>query len=179
MKESLVLKNIFDIDDVYESKNLNKTSSGIDQLAKFKEIKAESWTAFSNYITDLTRLAFDGDLKTRWHSGMPQKSDIAFTIDLKDTDRINAISIELGKYYRDYPRELSLKGSKDSILWKDIPIQNNILFDLLYSSITSPKNVTYIIVFQKIQSRYIKLTLSRTHDINYWSIPEIKVYSEG
>lgn len=65
MKESLVLKNIFDRDDVYESKNLNKTSSGIDQLAKFKEIKAESWTAFSNYNTDLTRFAFDGDLKTR------------------------------------------------------------------------------------------------------------------
>jgi hypothetical protein len=179
MNESLVLKNIFDNDDVYELKNLNKTGSEIDQLAIFKEIKADRWTAFSNYNTDLTRFAFDGDLKTRWHSGMPQKTDIAFTIDLKDAYRIKAISIELGKYYKDYPRELFLKSSKDGILWKDIPIQNNIFFGLLYSSIKSPKNVTYTIFFHQIQSRYIKLTLSRTHDINYWSIPEIKVYSEG
>lgn len=177
LKDRLVFKRTFFDDDVYELQSPSDAKMKSLDLSRFKEIKPEQWVAVSDYNTDLTRFAFDGNLETRWHSGMPQHSGIIFTIDLHGEYLVNAVSVELGRHYRDYPRGLALKSSSDGILWEDVRIGNNVLFDLLCSSINTPNNVRYTMVFQPVQTRYLNLTLSGEDDIHYWSIPEIKVFS--
>ncbi len=177
LKDRLVFKRTFFYDDIYELLSTSDAKMKPLDLSRFKEIKPDKWEAFSDYNTDLAGFAFDGNPETRWHSGKPQKYGIRFTLDLQRVYRINAVSIELGRYYRDYPRGLALKTSSDGILWEDVRIGNNVLFDLLCSSINIPKNVRYSTIFQPIQSRYLNMTLSGEDNINYWSIPEIKVFS--
>lgn len=177
LKERLLFKESFGADDAYELKDSKEGRVPAD-LTTFSEIKPESWSAYSNNNPSDLKLAFDGNLETRWQSGMPQSSGTYFILDLKDTFRIAAISIELGKYYKDYPRELILETSADGKRWEVIPTKNDVLLDLLYSSTKTPKNVRYVMLFEPAQSRYIRMTLSGRDDIYYWSIPEIKVFSE-
>lgn len=177
LKEQLIFKASFVTDDVYELKDRKLVRKDSIDLKTLKVITSERWTASSNHNASDVKLAFDENLETRWHSGRAQYPGIYFTLDLKDTYKIAAISIEFGRYYEDYPLGMIIKTSTDGTHWEDIPFQNNVLSDFLYSSIKTPKNIKYIMVFQPIQSRYIQMILSKSDDTYYWSIPEIRVFS--
>lgn len=177
LKGRLVLKESLGSDDVYELKDQKQIIIKTTDLTGLKEITPERWTALTDYNDATVRFAFDGNLETRWRSGRQQHQGDSFTLDLHDIYGINAISIELGQYYREYPRKIILEVSEDGINWENTRTENNVLLDLLYSSIKTPKNVNYILMIKPIRARYIRLTLAEINDIFYWSVPEIKVFS--
>lgn len=179
LKDRLILKKTFEYDDVYEIIDSKEGKKKPSDLSSFKELTHELWNAFSDNNTSDLKFSFDGNLETRWHSGKPQDSETFFILDLGNLHSIRALSIELGRFYKDYPRGLILEVSKDSKNWENISIKNNVFFDLLCSSINSPRNISYVMLFEPVQSRYIRMKLAGSDDTYYWSIPEIRVFTEG
>jgi hypothetical protein len=115
-------------------------------------------------------LVQDGDLYTRWHTGLEQgRGDI--TLDLGATAEIKALEMLIGGYFGDYPRELRIETSKDQRVWSEAWSGPTAL--LVFSgALDRPRDVPISIPFQPHSARFIRLSQAGTEP---WSIAELRV----
>ena len=107
----------------------------------------------------------DGDSNTYWTTGVEQSEGICFDITLKDEQKINGITLEMGKNETDYPRNLEIYTSLDGEDWR--PVSYKL------------EGETYL--FEPIDSHYIRLRLGETEaGIGWnWGIGELTVITSG
>lgn len=107
----------------------------------------------------------DGDSNTYWTTGVEQSEGICFDITLKDEQKINGITLEMGKNETDYPRNLEIYTSLDGEDWR--PVSYTL------------QGETYL--FEPIDSRYIRLRLGETEaGIGWnWGIGELTVFIQA
>ncbi len=104
--------------------------------------------------------AVDGDMNTRWDSGISQRQGISFSVELEENIILGGISLDHGAYTDDYPRDLVLYGSTDGVDWEKISLEKGAFS--YYGC--SPTNV-----------RHLTLELQEESSWN-WSICEIKLW---
>lgn len=123
------------------------TPAGIASVAATENLNEQSF-------------AIDGDLSTRWSSGIAQRPGIAYEVELEQERRVGGITLNSGIYEEDYARGIKLYGSLDGESWTEIPAQE--LEKGYYSFAPAPL-------------RYIRCVLTQGCSWN-WSICEVKIW---
>jgi hypothetical protein len=133
------------------------------------------WSAEASRNSEITSLAFDGDLKTCWQEGWHQAQGDFFILDLGKIQSVRNVELFLGEAPLDFPRGFKLEGSLDGLNWmhlREIPV----CFPKLTSS--NIQNFTEYRVgtsFAESEVRFLKISLTKTFEKNDWSIYEILV----
>ena len=119
------------------------------------------------------RLAIDGDMTTRWHTG-PQAPGDHFDLDMVAVRRIRGVTLRLGDYTWDYPRGYRVEASLDGDQWSRIAERPQA--DLPLRSFLSPTHLAVDIAFPATSCRYVRITNLGSDRTIYWSICEITVW---
>lgn len=107
--------------------------------------------------------AIDGDSQTRWDTGVNQKPDERYEIDLGAVHSFEALEMSLSPAPYDYPRRYEISVSDDGSSWRTIQSGLGRKGQSLY-----PLGET--------RGRYIRIRQTGSGG-NYWSIYELQVYS--
>jgi len=110
-----------------------------------------------------TKNALDGDIKTRWDTGRPQRPGEWFMIDLGYDQEIRTLTLDAGTSRGDYPKGYEVHASTDKEDWGE-PV----------AKAESRKTITEIQCKPKV-GRYIKITLTKTLGGSFWSIHEFAI----
>jgi len=113
------------------------------------------------------KLALDGDKRTKWSTGRPMKTSDWFAIDLGAERKIKRIVLDSGEAKKDYPRGWKTYISKDGKDWGRSMHRGD-----------GKKNPVWITFDKPVTTRHIKITLTRKHDKNHWTIADLRVYEE-
>lgn len=132
-----------------------------DEILAWKNPSAAIKAVSASENAGYQGFAVDGDIETRWDSGMSQRPGIAYELILKQSHLIGGITLDYGTYADDYPRGIIIYGSVNGEKWEEIAIMSN---DDKYYEIL-PTNVNYI-----------RLELTKECAWN-WSVCEITLWS--
>lgn len=109
--------------------------------------------------------ALDGDVNTRWTSGVAQTAGQWFTVDLGTNTAVNKVLVDAGPTSTgDYPRGYEIWGSQDGSNWTK------------YASEYGSSRVTYVELFTTTWMRHLRIMQTGTSG-SWWSIAEIGIYS--
>jgi hypothetical protein len=140
-------------------------SWGCKKGASKREIPSVHWSASSNYRSEVVTYAFDGDIKTRWDTGVNQTPGMYFELNLGEPYRVSEIILYLGNSIHDYPRILKIDTSLDLKNWST----------LIDNIVPQPKEGKITISFEPKPMQGIRLIQLGKDQQFWWSIHEIKV----
>ncbi|MEO5896748.1 MAG: discoidin domain-containing protein [Vicinamibacterales bacterium] len=121
---------------------------------------------------DDARLAIDGDLFTRWHSG-EQSVDHFLQVDLGAERSVAAVVFELGPVPGDFPRYLHIKVSADGVSWSEAwagPTHRM----AFRAGLSDPKRMPLTLSFVPTRARYMRFEQTG-RDAEFWSVPELRI----
>jgi glucosylceramidase len=112
---------------------------------------------------DVPANALDGNVSTRWSSGVAQAANQWFQVDMKATKSFNSISLDAGTSTGDYPHGYQVFVSNDGANWG--------------STVASGSGTSQLVTisFATQSARYIKVVQTSSSG-NWWSIHEFNVY---
>ncbi len=111
--------------------------------------------------------ALDGDLSTRWGTGVPQDGTSDwFQVDMTATQKLSTIELRMGMYDQDHPRKYQVYASNDPASW-----------GTAVATGTTPDQKQQIvsITFPVQTARYIRIENTGVDADNWWSIYELVV----
>ncbi|MCL4516322.1 MAG: discoidin domain-containing protein [Firmicutes bacterium] len=124
-------------------------------------------TASSTGTGYSTSNALDGNVNTRWTSGVAQAFGQWFQINLGRNMSVGRLLIDAGPMStRDYPRTYEVLGSQDGVNWTK------------YASGYGTSRITYVEFWSSAWMQYIKIVQNGTSE-NWWSIAEVAIYTGG
>ena len=125
------------------------------------------WKATANYNPQIAQLAIDGDIKTRYDTGTPQIPGMWFQVQLPQEAAIAGLRLDAAGSNNDYPRGYKVELSDDGKTWTQ-PVAGRFgtraLTDIFFTPVTG---------------RFIRITQTRSVDVNFWSIHELTIYTPG
>ncbi len=131
------------------------------------------WNADASRNLETARLAFDGDLKTGWSSRWYQVEGDFFILDLGKIQAVTNLDLFLGQAPLDFPRGYRLEGSVDGRTWIHLD-ENPFCFPRLTpANIQDFTNYRVGMSFEKVEVRFLKISLTKTSENHDWSIYEI------
>lgn len=146
---------------------------------KLREIKRDGFQISSNYHPELLARLLDGDQKTEWSTGEPQKAGNSLLIDIGRVEEICKIYFDLSGLECDAPNGYRLEVSGDGEEWEKVyeygPVtegffwENNQLWMFVGNSF-------YSAAFTPVAARYIRMTLTESHHRYWWSITEVQIF---
>lgn len=120
-------------------------------------VNAGGWAAPSN--------ALDGNLNTRWGTGVSQANGQWFQVDMGSSQNFNQITMDASVDSGDFPRGYQINVSADGVNWGS-PVATG-------TGSSAVINVT----FPAVTARYIRVTQTLSGATgNWWSIDEFNVY---
>jgi hypothetical protein len=145
------------------------------ELTTSTAVPAGAITARASHSGDRIPMLFDGDLDTRWMSGVPQHGDEWITLDFDRPRDIAAVGLRMAeRSVSDYPRDLSvesLHGGQTTALFHGtvLPaLARGLAADGRYPPVT--------IALPRNQSTSIRLKQLGTTRRLFWSIHELEVW---
>jgi hypothetical protein len=145
---------------------------GVEDLKKEAGLAADKIRISSYKVTasdnpgDAKR-AIDGNMDSRWTSGVDQKPDISFTIDQGVPYEVSKITLDTTPDAQDYPRGYKVFVTNDESNWGNAVAEG-----------TGSGPVTEISLTPKV-CRYIKIVQTGTAKDNVWTIHELKVQAKS
>lgn len=143
-----------------------------------RPISPYRWQGHSNRNSGQAAKAFDRIRSSRWSTGEPQRAGTFFQLDLNGIRRVQGFTLDLNNALEDYPRRLSLSGSRDGLAFQEIPAAPLSYFyfsglDLIKAGFGKEK-ITYR--FPPREIRFLRLTQNGNSPTYFWSIHELEVY---
>jgi hypothetical protein len=133
--------------------------------------------ARSNYNSEEVKWAVDGNLKTRWTTGIPQRPDMYFELELKRVSLVSGILLNMGSSMPEYPRRFQVEISTDGIRWELVNLLPGALLSLAKSAVQTPKYPYLDLAFaQPRETKFIRISQTGQDKQWAWSIHEIQVY---
>jgi hypothetical protein len=133
----------------------------------------EKWTATASLNKEKVGLAFDGDMETGWSTGYPQRRGDFFWLDFGSSVRMRKVELYLNHNPLDFPRSYMVEGSADGVTWVRLSENSRFFPELDRSMIEDFSKYIVNISFEPVEIRYLKITLTRSHEERHWSINEI------
>lgn len=127
----------------------------------------------ANVNQELTTLMVDGDLATRWHSGV-QGAGMRVDIELASVQTVQGLDVSLGRFVEDFPRSLVIEVSQDGQTWQQV-WHGSGAGRALIAAFDPAGNVPMKYRFPPTPARIVRMRLAANDDIYYWSIAELKV----
>jgi len=120
------------------------------------------------------RDVLDGDRNTRWSSGVPQKGDERVTIELDELQCVGGVTLSLGIYNLDFPRELEVEASADGENWRST-WRGRTAGLTTRAALASPRDIPLTIPVGSVPARAIRLRQLGRDDLSPWSIADLRV----
>jgi len=145
---------------------------GVEDLKKEAGLAADKIRISSYKVTasdnpgDAKR-AIDGNMDSRWTSGVDQKPDMSFTIDQGVEYEVGKITLDTTPDAQDYPRGYKVFVTNDESNWGNAVAEG-----------TGSGPVTEISLTPKV-CKYIKIVQTGTAKDNSWTIHELKVQAKS
>ena len=139
-------------------------------------LDSTNWLISTNYNQNMTNNMIDKNALSRWDTECAQTKDMYVVIDFQEKQTISQIVINQGKSFHDYPRNIELSTSMDGNIWQRIAI-NSPYPHYVEALKENHKNPEFIISFDPIETRFIKLEQKENDRTFYWSIHEITIGS--
>jgi len=133
------------------------------------------WRAAAALNPKDAALAFDGDPRTGWSTGYPQRAVDTFELDLGETLVLRRIELRLGNNPLDFPRDFTVEGSVDGTSWARLSERKGFFPALTRGNIEDVLNYVVPIPVGAIAVRFLRFALTRPHEERNWSINEIVV----
>ena len=115
-------------------------------------------------------------LGQRWSTGIPQRPGLSLTIDLGKIQPIQSLKLECPRFPQDYPRGLAAFYSLDGLRWKKTPLHQAeplVFTGQLLLQWRGP--IQRYRLDPGLQARYLRLTLSESDPVYWWSVEEIRI----
>jgi mono/diheme cytochrome c family protein len=125
------------------------------------------WNATASHNAPSARMAFDGDIKSRFDTGTPQVPGMWFQIELPKETEIAGLELDAADSDRDYPRGYKVELSGDGQHWGQ-PVATG--------HGTSPQTE---IVFPTARAKFIRITQTGSVPGLFWSIHELQILKPG
>jgi glucosylceramidase len=124
-----------------------------------------SWraTASTSEFRQTPDLALDGDLATRWSSGVDQYPDQWLAIDLGAARTFRAITLDTGVSTGDYPRRYEVQLSADGVTWGPAIASG------------AGDSELFTIAVPETTARHLRVRQTATAD-RWWSIHELTLH---
>ena len=120
-------------------------------------------------------LLTDGDGWTRWDSGSPQQGVETMTIDLGSIQRVDGLTLAIGRYLGDFPRVLSIELSDDQQSWT-MGWSGRCGAKAVAGAVRDPRMVPLTFGFPPASARWIRLRELGTDPVYHWSIADLTVF---
>ena len=133
------------------------------------------WRAAAGLNPKDAALAFDGDPRTGWSTGYPQRAGDTFELDLGETLGLRRIELRLGNNPLDFPRDFTVEGSVDGTSWMRLSERKGFFPALTRGNIEDVLNYVVPIPVGPVAVRFLRFALTRPHEERHWSINEIVV----
>jgi mono/diheme cytochrome c family protein/glucose/arabinose dehydrogenase len=140
-------------------------SSEIITMAPVPLIEMRKWKFTASHRQEGCNNAIDGNIKTRWETGISQTPGMWFAFDMGNERKINTLVLDSSGSAEDYPRYYSIETSKNGKDWGE--------------SIITGKGQHPIteIVLPPTTARHIRVTQRGTSNGKFWSIHRLEVYA--
>jgi len=116
----------------------------------------------------------DGDISSRWTTGVPQQGTETLTIDLGTTHEVSGLVMNLGVYRNDYPRSLQIETSDDRLTWTTM-WSGRCAGKAVSAALRNPARVPLSFTFAPSAARWLRLR-QLDRDRAYWSIADLTIY---
>ena len=117
----------------------------------------------------------DHDLLTRWDTG-PQVAGRELRLDLGEVRLIGAISMSLGSFTDDFPRQLLVEISPDGTEWIEV-WRGPTAAKAVMAALIDPVEMSLDIPVNGRAARFARLRLLGGDPVFYWSIAELRVFA--
>ena len=122
---------------------------------------------------DLAGNVFDGDLRSRWHTG-PQRRGHQLVIDIGTVQPIGTIKLWLGRFAADAPRVLHIAVSDDGVTWRRV-WRGPTGALAIAAAMRDPAAVEMAFSCERCRGRFVRLRQLDRDRIYYWSVAEVSV----
>jgi hypothetical protein len=133
------------------------------------------WRGRASLNGNQAGLALDGNPATAWSTGYPQRAGEFFELDLGETLEAAEIELHLDRVPLDYPRSFKLESSTDGREWTQLYAKSDFFPALNKDMIEDFSKYSVPIPFERTRMRYLKITLTASHEARHWSISEITI----
>lgn len=138
------------------------------------EIAASSIRATASRQDDRLAALFDGDVDSRWLSGVPQRGDEWVQLDLGAPRDVRVLRLRTGvRSFGDYPRDLSvesIEGETTRTLFRGSPLPH-----FVRGLLADPDYPWIDIVLPENHARTLRLRQLGTSRTFFWSIHELRL----
>lgn len=130
-----------------------------------QQVSKTGWTASasSTEAGGSAAGAVDGNLGTRWSSGVAQANGQYYQVDLGSNQTFNRILLDTGASTSDYPRGYQIQVSTDGTSWTTVA--------------SGSGSAAIVTDFAPQTARYVKVVQTGT-STSWWSIAELNLYGE-
>lgn len=125
------------------------------------------WKVSASQNSQAAPLAIDGNLTTRYDTGVAQVPGMWFQVELPKTTTVAGLRLDAGTSVRDYPRGYQVELSNDGHAWSR-PVATG----------QGDSPVTDIF-FPPASGRFIRIAQTGHADGLYWSIHELNIFTPG
>jgi len=135
----------------------------------WKSIAAEDWVVTASINGDLAALAVDGDLSTRWSTGIQAPGDF-YQVDFGREVEFDRIVTRLHDHRHDFPRGYRIEVSDDGTAWETVAEDAAV-----YQTVTEVVDAQLRIDLPVTRTRYLRLVQTGEDPVYWWSIHELEV----
>jgi hypothetical protein len=142
-------------------------------------LPADTFRVSASRQPERAALAVDGDIGTRWATGLPQAPGDWLQVELAAPRLVRAVRLWTA-YPTDWPRGLRLEGSADGATWRPLPATVRTEGRHIWGGIGLLRDGAEAVRldFEPAMLRALRLVLTRGDGVFDWSIHELAVFSD-
>jgi F5/8 type C domain len=116
----------------------------------------------------------DGKLETEWHDNPQQLPKHWIAVDLGGIHNVAGVTMTLGEWARDFPRQLAIQTSVDGTTWETVWQGPTVTLAML-AAIERPRESPIRLSFASRPARFVRLRTLVAHK-NLWRVAELRVH---
>jgi uncharacterized protein len=120
----------------------------------------DQWKLTASDKAETTKLAVDGNAKTRYSTGKPMQPEMWVQVELPEPTKISGLILDTRSSRGDYAQTYGIRFSSDGVSWSKPIVGQGRTFD--------------VIKFKPQAARFIKIVQLGAHRL-YWSIHELDI----
>lgn len=132
-----------------------------------KQLDSSNWSLSASSNSNKLVNALDGDVSTRWDTGVQQADGQYLLVDLGSEQTFDRIVLDSEASKNDYPRNYAISVSDDNSNWQTV----------VYNG--AGDSATTTIDFHDKTARYIKIEQTGSSSKYYWSVHELAIYANA